>query len=68
MRLLRVTVAIAFAGLLIAAFVAQYLTLHKGSPYGITNRLFVAVLMAWLISKSLWLKSPMIERRELGTA
>lgn len=56
------TVALAFAGLLIVAFVAQYLTLHKGAPYGITNRLFVAVLMAWLIWNSLWLKSSVIQR------
>jgi len=51
------TPALVFAGLLIVAFVAQYLTLHRGAPYGITNRLFVAVLMASLISNSLWLKS-----------
>lgn len=51
------TVALVFAGLLLAAFVAQFLTLHRGAPYGITNRLFVAVLMAWLITNSLWLKA-----------
>jgi heme/copper-type cytochrome/quinol oxidase subunit 4 len=49
--------ALVLAGLLIAAFVAQYLTLHKGAPYGITNRLFVVVLIAWLIVNSLWLKA-----------
>ena len=53
------TPALVFAGLLAAAFVAQFLTLHRGAPYGITNRLFVAVLMAWLISNSLWLKAVM---------
>ena len=53
----RRTPALVFAGLLIAAFVAQFLTLHRGAPYGITNRLFVAVMMAWLISNSFWLKS-----------
>ena len=62
------TPALAFAGLLIVAFVAQYLTLHKGAPYGITNRLFVAVLMAWLILNSLWLKSSAIKSHKLGTA
>lgn len=51
--------ALIFAGLLIVAFVAQFMTLHRGAPYGITNRLFVAVLMAWLISNSLWLASAM---------
>jgi len=53
----RRTPALVLAGLLIVAFVAQFMTLHRGAPYGITNRLFVAVLMAWLISNSLWLKS-----------
>ncbi|HEX7854973.1 MAG TPA: DUF998 domain-containing protein [Sphingobium sp.] len=49
--------ALIFAGLLAIAFLAQFLTLHRGAPYGITNRLFVAVLMAWLISNSLWLRT-----------
>jgi len=53
----RRTPALVFAGLLVVAFVAQFLTLRRGAPYGITNRLFVAVLMAWLISNSLWLAS-----------
>lgn len=53
----RRTPALAFVGLLIVAFVAQYLTLRRGAPYGITNRLFVAILMAWLISNSFWLRS-----------
>jgi hypothetical protein len=49
--------ALIFAGLLSLAFVVQFLTLHRGAPYGITNRLFVAVLMAWLVSNSFWLAS-----------
>lgn len=49
--------ALIFAGLLVLAFIAQFLMLHRGMPYGITNRLFVAVLMAWLIANSLWLKT-----------
>lgn len=60
--------ALAFAGLLILAFVAQYLTLHRGAPYGITNRLFVAVLMAWLISNSIWLKSAAAEKHDIDAA
>ncbi|TGX49198.1 DUF998 domain-containing protein [Sphingomonas gei] len=48
--------ALALASVLLLAFVAQYLTLHRGAPYGITNRVFVAVLMVWLLSNSLWLK------------
>ena len=49
------TPALIFAGLLAIAFVAQFVTLHPGGLYGIANRLFVAVLMAWLIANSLWL-------------
>jgi hypothetical protein len=52
----------ALAGLLIAAFVAQFLTLHRGAPYGITNRIFVAVLMCWLISTCLWLRRAAIKK------
>jgi len=58
----RRTPALIFAGMLAIAFVAQFLTLHRGAPYGITNRLFVAVLLAWLISNSLWLKSAADQR------
>jgi len=60
--------ALIFAGLLIVAFVAQFLTLHRGAPYGITNRLFVLVLLAWLISNSLWLKSAAIGKTPAGIA
>jgi len=50
------TPALIFAGLLAVAFVGQFLTLHRGAPYGIANRLFVAILMAWLILNSVWLR------------
>ena len=33
---------------LVVAFVVQFVTLHRGAPYGITNRLFVLVFMGWL--------------------
>jgi len=33
---------------LLAAFVVQYLTLHRGAPYGYTNRAFVLVVLSWL--------------------
>ncbi|WP_404714327.1 DUF998 domain-containing protein [Sphingomonas sp. MMS24-J13] len=55
--------AFVLTALLVVAFVAQYLTLHKGAPYGITNRLFVAVLIAWLIVNSRWLKASVQERK-----
>lgn len=60
------TAALVFAGLMLAAFVAQALTLHRGAPYGITNRLFVVVLMAWLISNSFWLRAVMAEPAKLA--
>jgi len=34
------------------AFVLQFLTLHKGMPYGYTNRFFVTALFAWFLSTS----------------
>jgi lysylphosphatidylglycerol synthetase-like protein (DUF2156 family) len=48
--------ALIFTALLIIAFAAQYFTLRRGAPYGITNRLFVAVLMSWLLSNAFWLR------------
>lgn len=42
--------ALIVAFLLIIAFVGQFLTLHRGMPYGITNRIFVTVMMVWLIA------------------
>jgi hypothetical protein len=39
---------LALAIALLAAFIGQFLTLHRGAPYGLTNRVFVAVLMVWL--------------------
>ena len=48
--------ALIFSGLLAIAFIGQFLTLHRGAPYGIANRLFVTILMAWLFANSLWLK------------
>lgn len=40
----------------LAAFIAQFLTLHRGTPYGLTNRLFVAVLMVWFVTTALQLR------------
>ncbi len=33
---------------LLVAFGVQYMTLHRGAPYGYTNRAFVLVVMTWL--------------------
>lgn len=46
----------ATATALIAAFIAQFLTLHRGAPYGLTNRLFVTVLIFWLLATALRLR------------
>jgi len=40
--------ALLLAIALIGAFVVQYLTLHRGAPYGFTNRAFVLAVMSWL--------------------
>jgi hypothetical protein len=39
------------------AFVLQFLTLHKGAPYGLANRFFISVVLAWLISTSVRLRN-----------
>jgi hypothetical protein len=48
--------AIALASLVVLAAVLQFLTLHKGAPYGLTNRLSVTVLLAWLLATSIRLR------------
>jgi hypothetical protein len=52
---------------LLAAFIAQFLTLHRGAPYGLTNRLFVAVLMFWLVATATQLRRVAILRQSAGT-
>ncbi len=48
---------------LLAAFIAQFLTLHRGAPYGLTNRLFVAVLMVWFLATTRQLRRIAILRQ-----
>ena len=43
------TPALILVAALAIAFVAQAMTLHRGAPYGITNRIFVVVLISWLM-------------------
>ena len=50
-RSFRRTSIVLFA-LIALAFVLQFLTLHKGAPYGLANRFFIAVVLAWLIATS----------------
>jgi hypothetical protein len=42
-------VALALAIAVVLTFLLQFFTLRKGMPYGLTNRLFVVVLLSWLI-------------------
>jgi hypothetical protein len=53
---------LALAIALLAAFIAQFLTLHRGAPYGLTNRLFVAVLMVWFVATTRQLRRIAIQR------
>jgi len=48
---------------LLAAFIAQFLTLHRGAPYGLTNRLFVAVLMVWFLATAMQLRRVALRRQ-----
>lgn len=38
-------------------FVLQFLTLHRGMPYGLTNRLFVVLVYAWMFTTSFRLRA-----------
>jgi hypothetical membrane protein len=43
--------------LIALAFVLQVVTLRKGAPYGLANRFFVCVLLAWIIATSYRLRN-----------
>lgn len=49
--------ALILASLIVLAFVLQFLTLHRGMPYGLTNRLFVALAIAWPLATSFRLRA-----------
>ena len=42
----------------IAAVALQFLTLHPGAPYGLANRVVVAVMLAWSIATARSLRAP----------
>jgi len=48
--------AAVLASLIVIAFILQFLTLHRGMPYGLTNRFFVIVLFAWMFAISIRLR------------
>ena len=50
-------VALLLTSLIVIALVLQFLTLHRGMPYGYTNRVFVAVLFAWFFATSIRLRA-----------
>jgi Protein of unknown function (DUF998) len=49
--------ALTLAGLVVLAAVLQFLTLRKGAPYGLANRLAVTLLIAWLLATSIRLRA-----------
>ncbi|WP_260703343.1 DUF998 domain-containing protein [Edaphobacter flagellatus] len=49
--------ALVLAGLVVLSVVLQFLTLHKGAPYGLANRLAVTMLFAWLLGTSIRLRA-----------
>jgi hypothetical protein len=49
--------AAALASLLVFAFVLQFLTAYIGVLYGLANRFFVTVLVAWLLAISIRLRA-----------
>jgi hypothetical membrane protein len=48
--------------LILLGFAVQFLTLHKGMPYGLANRFFVLVLFVWLFAVSFRLRAVSRER------
>jgi len=49
--------AVVLTLLILVAFVIQFRTLHRGMPYGLANRLFVAVLFAWFLATAFRLRT-----------
>lgn len=47
----------ALAGLVVFALVLQFATLQKGLPYGLANRFFVIVVLAWMMFVAHWLRT-----------
>lgn len=45
--------AIVLTLFVVISFFVQFFTLHRGAPYGLTNRVFVAVLFVWFFITSI---------------
>jgi uncharacterized membrane protein YwaF len=41
--------SVVLLALIALAFIIQFLTLRKGAPYGLANRLFFSVLLVWVV-------------------
>jgi len=52
----------ALTGLIIVAFAIQFATLHKGMPYGLANRFFVIVALAWGLATAARLRAVLLSR------
>lgn len=53
------------AALILIAFVIQFRTLHRGAPYGITNRAFVVVLFLWILVTASRMRAVLRSSQEL---
>lgn len=48
--------AVGLALLLMLALIVQFKTLHRGMPYGLANRFFVAVMVTWFVVTAMRLR------------
>ena len=55
---------LALAIAVLAAFIVQFVTLRRDAPYGLTDRLFVAVLIVWFVSTAAQLRRVALLRRD----
>jgi len=53
------------AALVLIAFVVQFRTLHRGAPYGITNRVFVVVVFLWILVTASRMRAVLRDPQEL---
>ena len=55
------------AGLILLAFLVQFATMHKGMPYGLANRFFVLVALAWGLATATRLRTVLLRHQESRT-
>jgi len=49
--------AVTLGALVVVAFILLFLVPHRGTLFGFVNRSFVALLFAWLLATSIWLRA-----------